>query len=60
MDYVAQLKEMPKTTNVFVKILDTAPKGWNENQDVFGPFPKDGVLLLYMKLPSSNHSVKDK
>ena len=60
MDYLNELRQLPKTTRVYAQILDAPSKGWEENQDVFGPFPGDGALLLYTRLPSSNHSVKDK
>ena len=60
MDYLNELRQLPKTTRVYAQVLDSPSKGWEENEDVFGPFPADGALLLYTRLPSSNHSVKDK
>ena len=60
MAYLNALRQLPETTRVYARILDAPSEGWEENQDVFGPFPADGALLLYTRLPSSNHSVKDK
>ena len=49
---------LPLTTTIYGRILDAPSEGWDEKE--FGPFPTGGVLLLYMKIPSSNHSKKDK
>ena len=59
--YLDALAEIPEDLEIFAKILEEAPKGWTEHGGKeFIPFPEGGALCLYTKLPSSNHSKKDK
>ena len=59
--YLAAVRELPHSTPVYARLLGAPPtEGWEENDDVFGPRPDGSELLLYMRLPSSNRSKKDK
>ena len=59
--YLAAVQELPHSTPVYARLLGAPPTaGWEENDDVFGPRPDGSELLLYMRLPSSNRSKKDK
>ena len=55
-DFIAHLKAnpMPGTLKLRVKHLTQQPNDWN--YELFGDFPKDGLLAVYCRLPSSNKS----
>lgn len=56
--YINEVKKEPKELEIFGKVIEGPIRGWDE--EAFGPFPKEGVLIIYSKLPSSNHSLKSK
>ena len=57
-EFLSAVEEVPEALEIFGRMLETAPQGWDSSQ--FGEFPKDGALLLYTKLPSGNRSLKGK
>ena len=52
--FIAALKAnpMPGTLKLRIKHLTQQPNDWN--RELFGDFPKDGLLAVYCRLPSSN------
>lgn len=43
--------------DIYVRHLDTAPDFWNEMEDdEYDEFPPGGILLVFMKLPSTTRS----
>lgn len=57
-EYIEALRQPPQDVPVFAKHLLDQPEGWDPA--CCGDFPEDGVLLLYMKLASTNQSIKSK
>ena len=53
-DLIAHLKAnpLPGTLKLRIKHLSQPPNDWNN--DLFGNFPKDGLLVVFCRLPSSN------
>lgn len=45
-------RQKPKKLRIYVRHLEMAGDDWDE--ELFGPFPKDGLLLVYARLPSAN------
>ena len=55
-EFLFALQQRPENLKVFARMLDKPKRGWDP--EIFGPFPRDGVLLLYTKLPSSQRSIR--
>ena len=58
--YLDAVREYPENLDIYAKVIEGCLEGWEKNKERFVPFPKDGFLALYTKLPSSTHSKKDK
>ena len=58
--YLDACRELPKTTPIYYRVIEGPTSGWEENQDVFGPITVFPCLVLCMRLPSTNHSIKDR
>lgn len=56
-EYLQACKEKPRALPVYTRMVLEQPQGWDE--DRFGEFPHDGILLVFIKLPSSNKSMKN-
>lgn len=45
-------RQKPKKLRIYVRHLERPGDDWDE--EIFGRFPKDGLLLVYTRLPSAN------
>ena len=48
----ARAREKPKKLRIYVRHLAEPAEDWDE--EIYGPFPKGGLLLVYTRLPSAN------
>ena len=55
-----ELKANPRPGNLqlCIKHLTHEPSDWNE--DLFGEFPTQGILAVFLRLPSSNKNLLNK
>ena len=55
-EFIAHLQEnpMPGTLKLRIKHLTLKPRDWDD--ELFGEFPRDGLLAVFCRLPSSNRS----
>ena len=60
--YLDACRELPKTTPIYYRVIEGPTSGWAAglNEDVFGPITVFPCLVLCMRLPSTNHSIKDR
>ena len=54
--YIEACKTRPQDTPIFVRHMDERPTHWDN--DIHGVWPDHGLLIVYLKMPSSNHSIK--
>ena len=52
-EFNAALEQKPCESPVLVRIMKSPPKGYDE--DIWGPFPKNGLYVVCFRLPSQNH-----
>ena len=56
--YIEACKIRPQNTPIFVRHMEERPSQWQN--DLHGEWPEHGLLIVYLKMPSSNHSIKFK
>lgn len=61
-DYIEAVNLPPHTTKIAALEIKTEPQGWqNAVAEGYPPFPEDGILCLFISIPSSmKHTPMDK